>query len=149
MCIRDRQSTWGTDLVKNIVAVIPEWLTNGLTLVSKILPAYGFALLLSIMLSGKMLPFLLVGFFITAYSGLSVTGIAIFACITAFVLAEFKFSNKKAVVDALDDLQKEGFQWIIQRKYQMQEKRIRINGNIEVSFGVHGRFNHLGIMKDR
>ena len=94
---------FGTDLVKNIVENIPAWLTNGLTLASKILPAYGFALLLSTMLSGKMLPFLLVGFFVTAYSGLSVTGIAIFACALAFVLAELKFKKEGASV-ATDDL---------------------------------------------
>lgn len=94
---------FGTDLVKNIVEVIPSWVTNGLNLSSKILTAYGFALLLSTMLSTKMLPFLLGGFFITAYSNLSVTGIAISACIVAFVLAEFKFKNEKTV-DELDSL---------------------------------------------
>jgi len=94
---------FGTDLVKNIVEVIPSWITNGLNLSSKILTAYGFALLLSTMLSTKMLPFLLGGFFITAYSNLSVTGVAISACIVAFVLAEFKFKNEK-IVDELDIL---------------------------------------------
>ncbi len=94
---------FGTDLVKNIVEAIPAWLTDGLKLSSKILPAYGFALLLNIMLSVKMLPFLLIGFFVTAYSNLSVTGIAIFACTIAFVLAEFKF-KKERVVDELDSL---------------------------------------------
>ncbi len=44
---------FGTDLVKNIVSSIPVWLTNGLTLASKILPAYGFALLLQTMLTKK------------------------------------------------------------------------------------------------
>ncbi|WP_127837125.1 PTS mannose/fructose/sorbose/N-acetylgalactosamine transporter subunit IIC [Clostridium prolinivorans] len=94
---------FGTDLVKDIVNVIPNWLIDGLTLASKILPAYGFALLLNIMLSAKMLPFLLIGFFITAYSNLSVTGIAIFACLFAFILSEFKFKNDKPE-DTLDSL---------------------------------------------
>lgn len=94
---------FGTDLVKNIVNFIPEWLTNGLTLASKILPAYGFALLLNTMLSRKMLPFLLIGFFATAYSGLSVTGIAIFACTLAFILSEIKFKGNRQE-DELDSL---------------------------------------------
>lgn len=94
---------FGTDLVKSIVDVIPKWLTQGLGLSSKILPAYGFALLLNIMLSGKMIPFLLAGFFITAYLNVGVTGIAIFACIIAFVLSDLKFKNEKPV-DELDDL---------------------------------------------
>lgn len=84
---------FGTDLVKGIVDSIPGWLTNGLTLASKILPAYGFALLLQTMLTKKMVPFLLLGFLITAYSGLSITGIAAFACIVAFVMAQVKFGR--------------------------------------------------------
>ncbi|STP28429.1 PTS system transporter subunit IIC [Enterococcus durans] len=95
---------FGTDLVKQIVNTIPEWLTNGLTLASKILPAYGFALLLNTMLTNKLVPFLLLGFLITAYSGLSIIGIAAFACILAVLLSEVKFSkNQQAVVDPLDD----------------------------------------------
>ncbi|WP_088815682.1 MULTISPECIES: PTS sugar transporter subunit IIC [Listeria] len=88
---------FGTDLVKMIVDSIPTWLTDGLTLASKILPAYGFALLLTTMLTKKMLPFLLAGFFITAYSGLSLTGVAIFACLIAFVFADIKFKKEKKV----------------------------------------------------
>lgn len=48
---------FGTNLVSRIVEAIPEWLTNGLTVASKILPAYGFALLLQTMLTKKMFPF--------------------------------------------------------------------------------------------
>lgn len=97
---------FGTDLVKQIVELIPAWLTNGLTLASKILPAYGFALLLNTMLTNKLIPFLLLGFFITAYSGLSIIGIAAFACILAFVMSEIKFKSerKQTVTDPLDDL---------------------------------------------
>lgn len=101
---------FGTDLVKSIVDSIPTWLTNGLTLASKILPAYGFALLLQTMLTKKMVPFLLLGFLMTAYSGLSITGVAAFACIVAFVMAQVNFSGNKdgasvqSEPDPLDDL---------------------------------------------
>ncbi|WHA08121.1 PTS sugar transporter subunit IIC [Enterococcus montenegrensis] len=101
---------FGTDLVKSIVDSIPAWLTNGLTLASKILPAYGFALLLQTMLTKKMIPFLLLGFLITAYSGLSITGVAAFACIVAFVMAQVNFGSSnggnaaQSEPDPLDDL---------------------------------------------
>ncbi|MHC5227817.1 PTS mannose/fructose/sorbose/N-acetylgalactosamine transporter subunit IIC [Enterococcus sp. LJL99] len=98
---------FGTDLVSGIVNSIPEWLTSGLGLASKILPAYGFALLLNTMLSNKMLPFLLLGFLITAYSGLSIIGIALFAGILAFVMVQVKYGNSggnRQDVDPLDDL---------------------------------------------
>lgn len=98
---------FGTDLVSNIVAMVPAWLTSGLGLAAKILPAFGFALLLQTMLSKKLVPFLLLGFLITAYSGLGVTGVALFACLVAFFMADVKFATNTANanndVDPLDD----------------------------------------------
>lgn len=103
---------FGTDLVKSIVDAIPEWITDGLSLASKLLPAYGFALLLQTMLSVKMMPFLVLGFLITAYSGLGITGVALFAGIVAFVMYQIE-ANKSGgnggggsaeEPDALDDL---------------------------------------------
>lgn len=79
---------FGTGIVSDIVKQIPTWLTDGLNLASKILPAFGFALLMSTMLSKKTVIYLLLGFFITAYGGLSVTGVAIFAVILALILNE-------------------------------------------------------------
>ena len=80
---------FGTGVVDRIVKVIPTWLTNGLTLSSKILPAFGFALLMSTMLNKKNSVYLFLGFFITAYANLSVTAIAIFAVILALIVNEF------------------------------------------------------------
>ncbi|NQS06120.1 hypothetical protein HO772_05415 [Streptococcus suis] len=97
---------FGTDLVKTIVDFIPKWLTNGLGVAAKILPAFGFALLLQTMLTNKLLPFLLLGFLITAYSGLGVTGVALFACLIAFFMADLKFKNtdnRTSDYDPLDD----------------------------------------------
>ncbi|MFZ7332944.1 PTS mannose/fructose/sorbose/N-acetylgalactosamine transporter subunit IIC [Streptococcus pluranimalium] len=97
---------FGTDLVKSIVDFIPKWLTDGLGVAAKILPAFGFALLLQTMLTNKLLPFLLLGFLITAYSGLGVTGIALFACLIAFFMADIKFKKENLSVadyDPLDD----------------------------------------------
>jgi PTS system mannose-specific IIC component len=84
---------FGTTVIESLVGVIPEWLTTGLTVASKILPAYGFALLLNTMMTTKNVVFLLAGFFITAYSGISVTAISIFAVIVAFILADIKFNR--------------------------------------------------------
>lgn len=98
---------FGTNLVSQIVEAIPEWLTNGLTVASKILPAFGFALLLQTMLTKKLVPFLLLGFLITAYSNLSVTGVAAFACITAFVMIQIhskETGNSHGEPDPLDEL---------------------------------------------
>ena len=77
---------FGTDLVSNLVAAIPEVITNGLTVAGNLLSALGFAMLLSSMLSKKMFPYFLLGFLIVAYSGLSLIGVTMFAAILAFIL---------------------------------------------------------------
>lgn len=86
---------FGTGVVSNIVKQIPDWLTAGLNLSSKLLPAFGFALLMSTMLNKKTVIYLLLGFFITAYGKLSVTGVAIFAVILALVLNEVLPNSNK------------------------------------------------------
>jgi len=96
---------FGTDVVKQIVEAIPAWITDGLTVASKILPAYGFALLLQTMLTKKLLPFLLLGFLITAYSGLGITGVAFFACIVAFVM--YLIDERQPSSGSADDLLEE------------------------------------------
>ncbi len=68
------------------VAVIGEFITNGLTVAGNLLSALGFAMLLSSMLSKKMFPYFLLGFLIVAYSGLSLIGVTMFAAILAFIL---------------------------------------------------------------
>lgn len=59
-----------------------------------------------------MMPFLVLGFLITAYSGLGITGVALFAGIVAFVMYQIE-ANKSGgsggggtaeEPDALDDL---------------------------------------------
>lgn len=77
---------FGTDLVTNLVAAIPQAITNGLTVAGNLLSALGFAMLLSSMLSKKMFPYFLLGFLIVAYSGLSLIGVTMFAAILAFIL---------------------------------------------------------------
>lgn len=99
---------FGTGVVSAIVKEIPDWLTNGLTLSSKILPAFGFALLMSTMLSKKTAVYLFLGFFITAYANISVTGVAIFAVLLALVVNEFlpkagKGNGTAATADSTDD----------------------------------------------
>lgn len=86
---------FGTGLVESVVNAIPNWLTDGLTVASKILPAYGFALLLNTMMTRKNIIFLLAGFSITAYSGISITAVSIFAILLAFILMDVKYNKPR------------------------------------------------------
>ena len=83
----------GTDVVQAVVNMIPEWLTNGLNVASKILTAYGLALLLSMMINKGMTVFLILGFMLASYLGLSVIAVSIFGGILALILMGFKFAG--------------------------------------------------------
>lgn len=83
----------GTDVVQAVVNMIPEWLTNGLNVASKILTAYGLALLLSMMINKGMTVFLILGFMLASYLGLSVIAVSIFGGILALILMGFKFGG--------------------------------------------------------
>ena len=54
-----------------------KWLSNGLSVVGKCLPAVGFALLLSYMDLKKYWPFLIIGFVFFAYMGVGTIGLAL------------------------------------------------------------------------
>ena len=81
----------GTDAVKNFIDIIPEWLTNGLQVSAAIMPAYGLALLLGMMMTRKNAVYMFAGFLIAAYSGLDLTGVSLFAIVIALILKELKF----------------------------------------------------------
>ncbi|MBZ0926583.1 PTS sugar transporter subunit IIC, partial [Clostridioides difficile] len=48
-----------------------------------------FALLISMMLSSKLMPYLGLGFLIAAYTKLDIIAIALFAVVLAFIISQF------------------------------------------------------------
>lgn len=97
----------GTDVVESIVNIIPAWITEGLNLATKFLTAYGLALLMSIMLNKELTVYFLLGFFMTAYFGLDITAVAIFASILAFILSSIKYKKGGSNGGGSDDLDDE------------------------------------------
>lgn len=101
---------FGADLINAINNVIPEFVLNGITLGANLVAFFGFAMLLSVMINKKNAIFFFLGFAIAAYSGISLTGIAIFAVIFAVVLYQLKYDNDSKLqtangsVDELDEL---------------------------------------------
>ncbi|HDL1094019.1 TPA: PTS sugar transporter subunit IIC, partial [Enterococcus faecium] len=70
-------------------------ITDALTVSGNMLSALGFAMLLSTMLSKKLYPYFIFGFFIVAYSGLSLIGVTIFAALIAFVMDQVKYGKRE------------------------------------------------------
>jgi len=86
---------FGADVVADLVHKIPELITKALTVGGNMLSALGFAMLLSTMLSKKYFPFFIFGFFIVAYSNLSLIGVTIFAALIAFMMDQIHYREKE------------------------------------------------------
>ena len=70
-------------LLQQLVAMVPAWLLKGLTVAGGMLPAIGFAMIMSVMLEKKFVPFALMGYFVAAYLKVPVVGIAIVGVVFA------------------------------------------------------------------
>ena len=75
---------FGASVVNLILKVIPEWVTNGLSIAAGMLPVVGIAMLMRYMPVKKFLPFILIGFVLSAYLNVPVLGIAIVGFAAAF-----------------------------------------------------------------
>ena len=101
---------FGADLINLINDFIPEFVLNGVTLGANLVAFFGFAMLLSVIINKKNAIFFFFGFALAAYSGLSLTGIAIIAIIFAVILYQLKYDNNSKVqtadgsIDELDEL---------------------------------------------
>lgn len=53
--------------MKDLVNAMPKWLSHGFEIAGGILPAVGFGLLMKVMLKGKYLPYLMIGFLAASF----------------------------------------------------------------------------------
>lgn len=60
------------DTLTKLFAMIPPVLLNGLTLAGKMLPAIGFAMILSVMAKKELIPYIILGYVLAVYFGLPV-----------------------------------------------------------------------------
>ena len=72
----------GMIMIDNVVTLVNfansfAWVSTGLSVVGKVLPAVGFALLLSYMDLTKYWPYLLIGFVLFAYAGMGTIALAL------------------------------------------------------------------------
>ncbi len=76
----------GAGPLQSLIQTAPQWFFNGMTTVGHVLPALGFALLLSMLPLRRYWPFLLVGFVLFAYLSMPIIGIAILAVAIGFLV---------------------------------------------------------------
>ncbi|WZU02117.1 PTS sugar transporter subunit IIC [Erysipelothrix sp. D19-032] len=78
------------------MAISQRWLLTGLNVAGGMLPAIGFAMILSVMVKKELVPFVLMGYVLLAYFKLPVIGIALFA--TIFALQQYNQASNKSVL---------------------------------------------------
>ena len=83
---------YGPTFVQGILDVIPQWLMHGLTVVGGIMPALGFAIVVSVIGRKYLLPYFITGFFLIKFSGLGILPISIFGLVIAYL--HILFTNK-------------------------------------------------------
>ncbi len=88
---------FGNDSISVIVNNLPEWANSGLSAVALVLPALGFALLLSLLLETSLVPYFVLGFALSAYLGLPMVGVAgVAIAIAAIIYIERTYAAKNA-----------------------------------------------------
>ena len=73
-------------MLGNLLAKIPDFVQNGLTVATGLIPALGFAMLARLLINKKVAPYFFLGFAVAAYLEIPVTGIAIFGAILAVIV---------------------------------------------------------------
>lgn len=71
----------GAEAVGGLMETLPMWIVGGLSVAGKLLPAIGFALLLNLLFSKKVIAFFFLGFAITMYLELPSIVIAVMAIV--------------------------------------------------------------------
>lgn len=87
---------FGSDKVTALVGNMPEFISTGMDIAGGLLPAMGFAMLARMIMKKDVAPFFFIGYFVVAYSGMTTTGVALFAILILAVM----FTMKKGVFGA-------------------------------------------------
>ncbi len=89
---------FGSEAIKSLLEVIPEFVINGLAIATGLLPAFGFAMLMKIMIKKTNATFFILGFAVAVYMNVPVTGVAVFGACMALILTGYSsFTGKKLI----------------------------------------------------
>ena len=75
----------GSNTIKGLLDLIPEFIQHGLSVATGIIPALGFAMLARLLINKQVAPYFFLGF-VLIYFKLPVTGVAILGAITAVIV---------------------------------------------------------------
>ncbi|KAE9525847.1 PTS mannose/fructose/sorbose/N-acetylgalactosamine transporter subunit IIC [Testudinibacter aquarius] len=89
------------------VEALPQWLINGFAVAGGLIPAIGFAMILSVMIKKQLIPYLLLGYVCIAYLKLPTMAVAlvggIFACIYYFNKSNNNDQQSQVTMNSKED----------------------------------------------
>ena len=86
---------FGASSVATLMENLPDWLTNGLEVTSKLLPALGFAMTINVIGRKELLPFFFAGFFFAQYTGAGNMPLTMVGLFLAFLYMTILNAGKK------------------------------------------------------
>ncbi|MDF9824899.1 fructoselysine and glucoselysine-specific PTS system IIC component [Breznakia sp. PF5-3] len=93
----------GVDAVESVLGSIPQVIIDGMAVAAGMLPTLGFAMLMRMILTKKIVPYYFLGFILTAYLGMPVLGVAILGIIIVAEKFGFLSGAKEAIVGASNE----------------------------------------------
>lgn len=94
--------------LQSFVEALPEWLIKGFSAAGGLIPAIGFAMIMSVMLEKKLTPYALLGYICAAYLQLPTMAIAlvgtVFAMIVYYTNQEAPVTNSSTTKETYHDL---------------------------------------------
>lgn len=76
----------GSPVIEGIIAAIPQFVMDGISIASGILPALGFAMLANMLINDAIAPFYFLGFLLSAYLNIPVLGIALMGTLLVLLM---------------------------------------------------------------
>lgn len=92
-----------TPALEAFVNSIPKWLISGLTVAGGLIPAIGFAMILSVMIEKKYIPYIILGYIGSGYLGLPTMGVALLGLVFALI-TYFNADNKKSMTNTEEQI---------------------------------------------
>ncbi|MCF1627783.1 PTS mannose/fructose/sorbose/N-acetylgalactosamine transporter subunit IIC [Tetragenococcus koreensis] len=89
----------GSNAVSGLLDRIPDFIQNGLTVATGLIPALGFAMLARLLINKQVAPYFFLGFALASYLEIPITGIAIFGAIVAVVVVNLTNIRKNSDVN--------------------------------------------------
>jgi mannose/fructose/N-acetylgalactosamine-specific phosphotransferase system component IIC len=91
----------GTDVVQNMLAAIPEWVTRGLQVGGGVVVVVGYAMVINMMEAKHLMPFFFLGFVVAAISQLNLVALGIIGVVSAVIYIQLnpKFNTNATMVE--------------------------------------------------